>query len=69
MARPDGRKGQPVTFAAAMGAAETGPMELNSAESATCPRCGQEPRLYNTTSTHGRDVMIWIPVDHRCTKK
>ncbi|MFW8628302.1 hypothetical protein [Deinococcus sp. ME38] len=62
----DRRIGRPVTFAGALGAAPDGPLELNRAASATCPRCGQEPRLYHHVSPAGRDVTVWIPVHHHC---
>lgn len=63
------RIGQPVTFAAALGAREGETLELNRATSATCSRCGQEPRLYHHVSPKGRDITVWIPVEHYCTKK
>lgn len=61
------RGGPPVTFAEALGAKDTGPLELNTVEAATCHACGAEPRLHVETSAKGREVMVWIPAEHRCT--
>ena len=41
-------------------------LELNQAEHAACPHCGQEPRLYVHTTSSGLEVVAWIPVEHRC---
>ena len=64
----DLRIGRPVTFAGALGAREGENLELNRAASATCARCGQEPRLYHHVSPAGRDVTVWIPVHHHCPR-
>ena len=63
------RIGQPVTFGQALGGQEGQPLELNSAQAATCPRCGLEPRLYHHVSPKGRDVTIWIPAEHHCARR
>lgn len=62
------RLGRPATFAEVLGAKGDGPLELNKAETAACGRCGMEPRLYHTTTSSGRDVIAWIPVNHFCRK-
>ncbi|AKH15974.1 hypothetical protein [Deinococcus soli (ex Cha et al. 2016)] len=66
MSFSDRRIGQPVTFAAALGVREGETLELNRPTSATCPRCGQEPRLHHHVSPKGRDITVWIPVEHYC---
>ena len=60
------RIGRPVTFAGALGAKGDEPLELNRPTSATCAKCGQEPRLYHHVSPKGRDITVWIPVEHYC---
>ncbi|AWN22190.1 hypothetical protein DKM44_02195 [Deinococcus irradiatisoli] len=60
------RAGRPVSFSEALGAKEGEALELNTCASAVCGRCGAEPRLYTHTSPKGREVVIWIPVDHIC---
>ena len=60
------RLGRPVTFAEALGGKDDGPLEPNQMEQAVCARCGLEPRLYHHTSPGGREVIVWIPQEHKC---
>lgn len=61
------RANRPVSFGEALGAKAGEALELNAAKDATCTRCGAEPRLYAHVSPGGRDVAVWIPVEHSCT--
>lgn len=65
----DRRAGKPQTLGEALGYKADGPLELNTADRATCHACGHEPRLYTHYSPGGREIVIWIPQDHRCTKR
>lgn len=60
------RSGRPVTFGEVLGVKEGEALMLNTAEAAVCHRCGAEPRLHTHASPKGREVVIWIPVDHIC---
>lgn len=64
--KPGQRVGRAVTFGELYGAREGEALQLNTAQGATCKRCGQEPRLYHHVSPKGRDVTLWIPVEHVC---
>ncbi|THF88421.1 hypothetical protein E7T09_04230 [Deinococcus sp. KSM4-11] len=65
----DRRLNRSVSLAEALGGRDGQPLELNSPESATCRRCGAEPRMHHTVTASGRDVVAWIPTDHWCPKK
>lgn len=62
------RLNRPATFGEALGIAEGDALVLNTAESAVCGRCGAEPRMHHHVSAKGRDVVVFIPVDHWCKK-
>lgn len=64
---PPRRLNRSVTLGEALGAKDDQPLELNTAEAATCGRCGKEPRLYHHLSPKGCDVVVWIPVTHTCS--
>lgn len=62
------RTNGPVLAGAALGLRpdEQGDIHLNTAESATCPRCGAQPRQFITKSPNGNNVVVWIPLQHQC---
>lgn len=60
------RLNRAVTLGEALGAKNEQALEFNTAEAAVCGRCGKEPRLYHHVSPTGRDMIVWIPVEHTC---